>query len=232
MGFGREVSPLPTPALVDWVRLSLRHRRIPRSTRKRARWRAMWQFEKVAASLSPPEIAIDCGASGGDATRRLAANGATVYAFEPDPHGFGALLPMFKGAANVHLRNQAVGIDSRRIALYRTPHFADDPDRQVTASSVYASNTFVSPNSIEVEQIDLVGFIGSLPQGVAILKMDIEGAEVPVLERLLDTGLIYRIGYVFAETHAHIIPELAERTKVLRERIVAERLRHVTLDWV
>jgi FkbM family methyltransferase len=232
MGVGREGSALPTLTLVDWVRLSARYRRIPRSSRKRARWRAMWQFEQVATSLSPLDAAIDCGASGGGATRQLAANGATVYAFEPDPHGFEGLVSMFEGAANVHLRNQAVGIHSGRVALYRTPHFADDPDRQVTASSVYAANTFVSTNSIAVDQIDLAEFIASLPQRVALLKMDIEGAEVPILERLLDTGLINRIGYVFAETHGHIIPELAERTNVLRERIIAERLRHVTLDWV
>jgi FkbM family methyltransferase len=192
----------------------------------------MWQFETVAASLSALDIALDCGASGGVATRQLAANGATVYAFEPDPHGFAGLVPMFEGAPNVHLRNQAVGIEAGRIELYRTARFADDPDRHVTASSVFASNSFVSSNSIAVEQIDLVEFIASLPQRVAVLKMDIEGAEVPLLERLLDSGLIHRIGYLFAETHGHIIPELAERTNALRGRIATEGLRHVTLDWV
>jgi FkbM family methyltransferase len=192
----------------------------------------MWQFEIVAAALSLRDVAIDCGASGGGATRHLAANGATVYAFEPDPYGFDALVPMFKGVGNVHLQNCAVGVGCGRVALYRSAHFVDDPDRHVTASSVYASNAFVSSKAVEVEQIDLAEFIGTLPQRVAVLKMDIEGAEVPVLERLLDTGLINRIGYVFAETHGHIIPELAERTEAIRNRIVADRLRHVTLDWV
>jgi FkbM family methyltransferase len=191
----------------------------------------MWQFETVAASLSPLDVAIDCGASGGGATHQLAANGATVYAFEPDPHGFAALQPMFRAAANVHLRNQAVGTSAGRVALYRSARFADDPDRHVTASSVYASNTFAGSASVEVEQIDLIEFIAALPH-VRVLKMDIEGAEVPILERLVDTGLIYRIGYIFAETHGHIIHELAERTNALRERIVADELRHVTLDWV
>ncbi len=46
-----------------------------------------------------------------------------------------------------------------------------------------------------------------------------EGAEVPILESLLDGGLIDRADWVFAETHERIIPGLAERTIALRRRV-------------
>jgi FkbM family methyltransferase len=192
----------------------------------------MWQFDKVVAGLQPGDIAIDCGASGGGATHQLAANGATVYAFEPDPHGFEGLVPMFQGVKNVHLFQQAVGTEARQVALNRTGDFLDNPDHHVRSSSVFDSKANRNPSSVVVEQIDLLEFIAALPQRVALLKMDIEGAEVPILERLFDTGMVRSIGYVFAETHERMIPDLVKRTRALRRRRVREGLHHVSLDWV
>ena len=52
-----------------------------------------------------------------------------------------------------------------------------------------------------VWQVDLVASIEARSKRVALLKLDIEGSEVPVLERLLDTRVIDKIDFVFAETH-------------------------------
>lgn len=82
-----------------------------------------------------------------------------------------------------------------------------------------------------MEQIDLVSFIDRLQRPVALLKMDIEGAEVTVLERLLDTGCIARVGHVFVETHEKRIPELAPRMQALRDRIAADDIKTINLDW-
>jgi len=193
----------------------------------------MWQFEAKAAELQIGDIAIDCGASDGQCTRRLAATGATVYAFEPDPYGFAGLKAMFGGTANVKLRKQAVGIVPARVPLFRSPAFAVNPDRHVQASSLYASKADVtSTDSIIVEQIDLLSFIAALPHRVALLKLDIEGSEVPIIERLLDTGMVSRVDCIFAETHERIVPELLSRTVALRQRIARENLLHINLDWI
>ena len=224
--------PLPQPALRDWMWLMASKRKFPKRKR-RAKWRAMWQFEAMAARLETGDIAIDCGASDGKCTRRLAATGATVYAFEPDPHGFTGLQAMFGGTANIKLRKQAVGIEPARVPLFRSPAFAVNPDRYVHHSSLYASKADVtSTDSVIVEQIDLLSFIAALPQRVALLKLDIEGAEVPIIERLLDTGMVTRVDCIFAETHERIVPELVTRTIALRQRIARENLLHINLDWI
>ena len=224
--------PLPQPALRDWIWLLASKRKFPKRKR-RAKWRAMWQFEAKTAELQTGDIAIDCGASDGQCTRRLAATGATVYAFEPDPHGFAGLKAMFGGTANVKLRKQAVGIVPARVPLFRSPAFAVNPDRYVQASSLYASKADVtSTNCIIVEQIDLLSFIAALPHRVALLKLDIEGSEVPIIERLLDTGMVSRVDCIFAETHERIVPELLSRTVALRQRIARESLLHVNLDII
>ena len=223
-------APLPEPRFRDWMRLVVRKRRFP-TERRRPKWRAILQFEAMAGRLQTGDIAIDCGASDGRCTRLLAATGATVFAFEPDPHAVLALKAMFGETANIHLMEQAVGIKTNRVPLYRSPHFATDPDYYVQASSLYASKSNVSAG-ILVDQIDLPAFIAELPRRVSILKLDIEGSEVPILEHLLDSGIASRIDCIFAETHERNLPELLARTIALRERIAREKLIHINLDWV
>jgi FkbM family methyltransferase len=138
---------------------------------------------------------------------------------------------MFDGTPNVHLLEQAVSVDEGKAALYRAADFASDPDRFVQASSLFSSHS-KGGDVVAVEQIDFCAFIAALPQRVAILKMDIEGAEVPIIERLLDTGLVERIDYIFAETHERIFPDLAARTLTLRRRIAREGRLNINLDWV
>ena len=176
----------PEPALRDWLRMIYVKGRLPSNRGRRRRWRAVWQFERVAAQLSPGDIAIDCGASDGGCTRRLAANGATVYAFEPDPHGMKGLRDQFLNMPNVWLLEQAVGIEDSSVELHRVEHFDENPDHFVASSSLFHSIRRGNGTSVPVRQIDFPAFLAALPHRVAILKMDIEGAEVPILEHLLE----------------------------------------------
>jgi hypothetical protein len=66
---------------------------------------------------------------------------------------------------------------------------------------------------------------------VRVLKLDIEGPENAVLNRLLDTGTIILVDLVVAETHEWN-PTLLAATNALRERIDGEGLAaKVRLDW-
>jgi FkbM family methyltransferase len=223
---------LPEPSLLDWLGLLARRRRFP-AKRRRLKWKATWQFEQVAARLRPGDIAIDCGASNGHYLRLLAATGATVYAFEPDPHGFATLQELFMGTPDIHLREEAVGCEVKHVILHRHEKFSDDPDYYVHSSSVFTS-TVNAPDaaSVTVRQIDFPAFIAALQKPVSLLKMDIEGAEVPILESLFASGLIDRIQWVFAETHEVVIPELSKRTAALKRRVADERRSNISLDWV
>ena len=58
-------------------------------------------------------------------------------------------------------------------------------------------------------------------------KMDIEGAEVEVLERLLGSTDTRLLGEVFVETHEKYQPELRERTQALRDRVEKDKLTHI-----
>ena len=47
--------------------------------------------QAVRAGIEGCDVVFDCGANVGDVTAPLAATGATVHAFEPDPFAFGQL---------------------------------------------------------------------------------------------------------------------------------------------
>jgi len=220
--------------LPGWLRAAgvlARQGRVP--TRRRcAKTVAAWAFERVLQSLGPGDIAIDGGANVGKFTKMMAETGATVYAFEPDPYAIIRLRERVGQFPNVTIFNQAVGAADAFVTLYQAPGYEAAPDRMSISSSVYAMKNNVSADGgVAVEQIDLAAFIDRLERPVKLLKLDIEGAEVPVLEKLLESGVLDAIGHVFVETHERRIPELAQRTAMLRAQLATRRPGVVNLDW-
>src|SRR3546814_18975654 len=83
---------------------------------------------------------------------------------------------------------------------------------------------------VTVEAVDFAAFLEAMDRPVALLKMDIEGAEVAVLERLLARGLHDRIERAFVEVHDRKIPELVEPTNRLRPKLHDLQVTHIALS--
>jgi hypothetical protein len=66
----------------------------------------------------------------------------------------------------------------------------------------------------------------------AQLKMDIEGAEVEVLRRLIETGALDKVDVLFVETHEKKMPWLEPVTTKLKNEIRAHPTCRVRFDWV
>ena len=100
--------------------------------------------------------------------------------------------------------------------------------------------TFVAPLASEtgvletkVNCIDLAEFIRGLPAPVKLLKMDIEGAEIAVLNHLIDTGIIDRVDLAVVETHERLSEDLSRGTEELRGRLNQMGLeKKIRLDWI
>jgi FkbM family methyltransferase len=198
----------------------------------RPSWRASYLFDRACTKLREGDLVLDAGANVGDVTAKFADRGATVHAFEPDPYAFAKLSERFAGLANVTLHNAAIGDAPGVVKLYRAPSFETDPTLLSQSSSLFADKVNVATeDAISVAQIDIVDFIRALDAPVRIMKIDIEGAEVPVLEALIASGLMDRIERIFAETHESKIPQLRERTNKLRAMAQAKWPKKVNLDW-
>ncbi|MEO6299364.1 MAG: FkbM family methyltransferase, partial [Paracoccaceae bacterium] len=108
-------------------------RRAKRNQRKA--W-AEGYLKGITTLLRPGDLAVDLGANMGVVTAELAATGADVVAFEPDPVTFAKLQARFAGQANVTLVNAAVGIAAGTVRLMRGEGFADNPDGASVKSTV------------------------------------------------------------------------------------------------
>jgi FkbM family methyltransferase len=186
--------------------------------------------------MRPTDIVLDCGAHIGDVTSRLARTWATVYAFEPNPICYSIIEKRFRALPNVKCINAGVA-DRDGMATFRVPA----PHEHYDDINVATAGSFV-PDALEKDRyqirtmemrcVDLSNFITSLNKPIRFVKLDIEGLEIAVINKLIDTGCIQQIELIAAETHERQIPHLTQATNVLRERIKADRLEHkIRLDW-
>jgi FkbM family methyltransferase len=189
-------------------------------------------FHAMLRALGPGSLAVDCGANVGTLTALFAERGADVIAFEPNPAAYAVLSSRFHDVESVHCRQQAVGTTAGRTRLYLHANARDDGEKWSSGSSVYAGKPNVDPSSfVDVDVIDLGAFIATLGRRVTVLKLDVEGAEIPILEQLAETSRLDEIDHVVVEMHDRKIPELGPRGERLRQTLASPRFAHVRLDW-
>jgi len=191
----------------------------------------------VVATLRPGDLVVDCGANVGKITTQLAESGADVVAFEPDPWAFEQLQGGTAHFANVTLINAAVGTEAGRLTLYRSANFDENPGKHSEGSSLMADARSIDAKgkAILVEVIDFPAWLQArLDEGrrVALVKMDIEGAELDLMEVLLDRRLPDHTGPFLVETHVGLFPKKRARFEALAERAAEYPAKRVNLDWI
>lgn len=191
----------------------------------------------VAAMLRPGDLALDCGANVGVVTAVLAATGADVIAFEPDPYAFGELRRRFADNPRVELVNSAVGARSGTVRLMRAANFGDNPAGASVKSTILQGGRSIDAESgFDVPLVDLVSLVRSriAEKGeIAFMKMDIEGAELDILEALDAADLLAGVRCLVVETHERKFKELRPRYRALRESFAAKYPGgKVNLDWI
>ena len=207
-------------------------RKLDKKRRDRKKRPEMAAFEEAIAGLREGDVAIDCGANVGLFTTRMAATGATVYAFEPNRAAFEALVKNTAHLANVRPIHAAVTATPGPVRLYLHKWSEEDPVHWSTGSSLIEGKSNVSKeNFAMVEGVALAPFIREIGGRVALLKMDVEGAEVEILNHLLDEGLHTAIDRAFVEVHDRKVRELVEPKRRLRERLQQLGATHFRLDW-
>jgi len=186
----------------------------------------------VEASVG--DVIIDGGANVGVITSKCARTGATVHAFEPNPVCYRILKRRFAAQPNVTIHNK--GLMDRNCTLTLStpvPHAQFDGIQTTVAASFVAEDFGVNVTRDQIECVDIAEFINVLGKQVALLQLDIEGAEIAALNRLLDTGTIDRVKFAVVETHERFSEEQARQTDALRQRLAERGLSdRVRLDWI
>jgi FkbM family methyltransferase len=151
-----------------------------------------------------------------------------VHVFEPNP----AITLDFSWATNVVYHKEAVWIEDTTLGFWQgRRELADEglggvgiPGEWSMVGSRLDAGGIQNidnrgnqlPQRVDVKAIDFGAFLGGLPAGRIVVKMDIEGAEFMVLRGLLVTETIRRVSDLYIETHERFVEhETEESTKTL-----------------
>lgn len=219
------MNKLTEPFWLAWLNWHLyRHRR-------GQRYADMWEMRKFVRALPNGGIMVDCGANVGDVSKLFLDKDYTVHAFEPDPAALEVLRKRYGHFPKMHIHPKAVSTENTKLVLHRVAGVDAEKVGSTISSSLYTRPIHADDNAVEVEVVDLFAFIDSLPAPVDFLKLDVEGAEVPILEKMLNERHDKKLGHVLVETHERFSPDFAERLAAIRERVREFGIRNLNLDW-
>lgn len=170
------------------------------------------------------KIYVDLGTYDGDTIRAFMLGemgvdpaGYEIYAWEPNPR-------YFDNVSRVASRYGATLITSAAWVSNGTIEMAMDYGTGVgggLGSSVMQDKAIWKTGQISsVPCIDFSEWLEQFRGDYVVVKMDIEGAEFPVLEHLIKTGNISIINKLFVEFHANKVPSYTSQDREnLKERV-------------
>jgi len=192
---------------------------------------ALGAFAARLAGLTAADTCLDLGANVGSFAAALAETGARVHAYEPDPDTFARLSANVGHLPNVTLHQKAVGARSGTVHLRRAIGYDAQAGHLSQATSVVFDRADrFAPETIAVKQVGFRDLLADLPQ-VALVKMDIEGAEFDILADIFDRDMPVSFDALYVETHETSAPERLWDVRRFR-RLAADLARpHINLYW-
>ena len=190
------------------------------------------EFDKFINTLPKNSLVIDLGANVGKFTNIFLNKGFKVQAFEPDPIAIKELKKLCDDAnGNLKLFEVAVGIENKLKKLYRYRKFDTDNPETTIGSSLLSFRSGKDKPFVEIKCIDFIKYLKNIDNKIALLKIDIEGAEVEILEKIVDEGIHKKIGRIYVETHERFSHRIALETVSFRLRLVKENINNINLNW-
>jgi FkbM family methyltransferase len=159
----------------------------------------------VPSLLGPAPLVLDIGANQGDFTRAMVQKfGCSVQALEPNPNLYADL----QGSA-------IPGVTLHNVALADThgPRpFA------LMENTEYSHFSATGDSSIQVEAVTLGELVSQIQKAsIDLVKMDIEGAELDILEKL-PLEVMQRFRQITVEFHQFLYPESRPRVEAVKRR--------------
>lgn len=166
-------------------------------------WTGAYEIDfakRLAASVTPGSVTYDIGSWHGFFAGVMAAQGASdVHVFEPLPANVERIrnLIALNPARSIVLHNAAVGELDGQMDLLIMP---DTSMAKLEASTFQAETTTKERVLVSVRSIDSMIANGEIPPP-ALIKIDVEGAEVMVLRGARETIRLHH-PIIFAEIHS------------------------------
>ena len=143
---------------------------------------------------------IDCGAHCGESiltAKQRFGYDVNVISFEPVPGLVKQLQEIHQDNPTIHIQNSAVWINDDVKKFHLSEEYTDG------SSLLNSLNNLKDDHYLEIPCFDLSTWIADTfsEEDYLILKLDIEGAEYEVLNKLIDDGNISLINELWGEWH-------------------------------
>lgn len=200
--------------------------------RKSRKIKALADFNNALGFLQKGSLVIDAGANVGEFTKLFLDKGFKVHAFEPDTIALKELKKKCEISKELKLYEAAVGLKNERQKLYRYRKFDESNPYSTQGSSLLNYRSGKNKPFIEIKVIDFIEYLKQQTDSISLLKMDIEGIEIDILNKIIDENLHKKIKFIFVETHERFSHSLGVETAKLKLRIKKLKIRNINLDWV
>ncbi|MCH2248553.1 MAG: FkbM family methyltransferase [Cognatishimia sp.] len=175
---------------------------------------AFKRLTDLTKSLQLDDIFVDLGANVGAVSKLFAEAGIQVVAYEPDPWNFEILERNLAGFDTVTLVQKAVGAKTDVLKLERPSGVKRG--RGAQNSTIMAGSFTSDTETFDVEVLSYADMIAALPKKPAVVKMDIEGAELEILEAMMRGEVDLGTDLLLVETHEFMFPDVLERYLALK----------------
>lgn len=187
--------------------------------------------------LKSSSVTVDIGANVGLVSLILSKKSEVVHAFEPSSTALKKLREKALRHRNIVVHGKAAGIKNREQKLYYHNGHDHDDIRAVgrtQSCSLRVDKPTVSDGNFKIiTEIDFAEFLSDLDRYVDIIKIDVEGYEIDLVNHMLDRCNFEKIGKIYVETHHHSWPSLKTDTEKMIARVEAMGLSDkFDFDWI
>lgn len=173
---------------------------------------------RYAYKLNADSVVIDAGGFHGDWAAAIRAKyGCGVIVLEPVKAFYNQIVKRFAGIPQVKVYNFGLGGTTGTIEFGiqhdSTGRFSGSAERE----------------TVRIEAVDEV--LNAIGKDIDLLKLNIEGAEFDVVDKLLDTGLISRVKDIQVQWH-QVIPDCVKRYEAIQERLEETHYLTFYAGWV
>ncbi len=183
--------------------------------------------------LGKNSLVIDCGANVGHISKLLGSTGAKIISFEPDPLAFKYLTKRCGQKNNITLIQKGVWDKNAIIELYTHIDATETDSSYTVGSSIKSDKINVNINKVhKAEVIDLILFMQEQKQRINLVKMDIEGAEIEILYKILETESWHLFDRMYVETHETKIHSHVKELDNIKKLIKQKGIKNIKLNWI
>ena len=114
----------------------------------------------------------------------------------------------------------AAGTKAAKVKLYLHKDSERTHEDLTQASSLMSEKPNVSKRLFQdVDEIDFAHFLINIDTDIDLLKIDIEGYEIELINHLIDKSALLNVAKVYVETHERKFVALTEATDRMKRRV-------------